>query len=71
MSRELAANVYVDGVLYEAGSTPPKDVAEKITNPKAWGESSTPAPADPPADDAPAPKPAKKAAAKKTASSGS
>lgn len=37
MARELSANVYVDGVLYgPAGESPPKDVAERITNPKAW-----------------------------------
>lgn len=34
--RKLAANVYVDGVLHPAGSTPPKDAADRITNPKAW-----------------------------------
>lgn len=39
MARKLAANVYVDGVLHLAGSSPDKDAAEKITNPKAWGES--------------------------------
>lgn len=37
MSRKLIANVYVDGVLYgPAGKSPSKDVAERITNPKAW-----------------------------------
>lgn len=36
--KELAANVYVGGVLYPAGSIPPEDVAEQIDNPKAWGE---------------------------------
>lgn len=39
MARKLAANVYVDGVLHVAGSSPDKGVAEKITNPKAWGGS--------------------------------
>lgn len=34
--RVLAAFVYVDGTGYPAGSTPPDDVAEQITNPKAW-----------------------------------
>lgn len=34
--RALAANVYVDGVLYPAGSVPPGKVARAITNPKAW-----------------------------------
>lgn len=37
MARKLTANVYVDGVLYgPAGKSPSKDVAEQITNPKAW-----------------------------------
>lgn len=36
--RKLAANVYVDGQLHEAGSTPPKEVADRIDNPKAWGD---------------------------------
>lgn len=55
MARQLAKNVYVGETLYRAGSTPPKDVAEQITNPAAWGDTdakadSAPAPADPPAD---------------------
>ena len=37
--KKLAANVYVGSVLYEAGSSPEKEIAEQITNPKAWGES--------------------------------
>ena len=36
MTRALAGNVWVDEVLYKAGTVPPKDVAERITNPKAW-----------------------------------
>lgn len=36
MSKKLAKNVIVDGVLYGAGTVPPKDVADEITNPKAW-----------------------------------
>jgi hypothetical protein len=36
--KKLAANVWVDGVLYLADSSPEKDVADQITNPKAWGE---------------------------------
>lgn len=36
MSRVLAMNTTVDDVTYPAGSTPPEDVAAKITNPKAW-----------------------------------
>lgn len=43
MARQLAANVYVGDTLYPAGSTPPKDIAEQITNPKAWGDTDTPA----------------------------
>lgn len=35
--RKLAANVYVGDQFHEAGSTPPKEVADQITNPKAWG----------------------------------
>lgn len=35
--KKLAGNVYVNGTLYEAGSTPPADVADQITNPKLWG----------------------------------
>ena len=30
--------VYVDGVAYGPDNEPPADVAEQITNPKAWGE---------------------------------
>jgi len=37
MARKLAQNVNFYGVLYSAGSTPPKDVADRITNPNAWG----------------------------------
>lgn len=36
MARKLTKNVYVGETLYRAGSTPPKDIAEQITNPKAW-----------------------------------
>jgi hypothetical protein len=32
----LATDVYVDGTRYEKGSTPPKAIAARITNPKAW-----------------------------------
>lgn len=38
MSRVLAHNVWVGETLCLAGSTPPKEIAEQITNPKAWGE---------------------------------
>lgn len=38
--KKLAVNVTVGGETYPAGSTPPADVAEQITNPKAWGEDS-------------------------------
>jgi hypothetical protein len=36
--RKLARNVWVGGRFYEAGSTPPKEDADQITNPKAWGD---------------------------------
>jgi hypothetical protein len=36
VTRALAGNVWVDDVLYKAGTVPPPDVAERITNPKAW-----------------------------------
>jgi hypothetical protein len=36
--RKLAQNVWVGGRFYEAGSTPPKEDADLITNPKAWGD---------------------------------
>lgn len=52
MSKQLAVNVQVDGVLYEAGSTPPKDIADQIDNPKAWatGDESVPEPEASPYD---------------------
>lgn len=34
--KKLAANVWVNGEFHEAGSTPPKEVADQIANPKAW-----------------------------------
>lgn len=54
MAKELTANVYIDGVLYEAGTTPPKEVADQISNPKVWAESEEPK------------APAKKAASRKS-----
>jgi len=44
MTRKLVRNVQVDGVWYRPGDTPPADVAERITNPKAWA-GDEPAPA--------------------------
>lgn len=41
-SRKLAATVHLDGEVYEAGTKVPADIAKRIDNPKAWGE--TPAP---------------------------
>lgn len=38
MARKLAANVYVGETLYRAGTSPEKEIADQITNPKAWGE---------------------------------
>lgn len=51
MSKKLAMNTTVEGETYAAGTVPPAEVAEKITNPKAWGE--TPADDDTPAEDEP------------------
>lgn len=36
MARKLAANVYVGEDLYRAGTSPAKEIADQITNPKAW-----------------------------------
>lgn len=36
MGKKLARNVNVDGVTYLAGEEPPADIAEQITNEKAW-----------------------------------
>jgi hypothetical protein len=36
MSKQLATNVTVEGTTYKAGSTVPKDVADKIDHPRAW-----------------------------------
>jgi hypothetical protein len=36
--KKLAAYVHVGGEVYKPGDTPPKDVAEEITNPLAWGK---------------------------------
>lgn len=41
MARKLAKNVYVGETLYMAGSTPPKEDADQITNPAAWGDDSS------------------------------
>lgn len=57
--RKLAAVVYVDGVAYGPDNQPPADVADQITNPKAWGE-------EPDADGGTKKAPAKKAAASKS-----
>lgn len=45
MARTLAANVYVGEELYRAGTSPAKEIADQITNPKAWadGKGSEPA----------------------------
>lgn len=34
--KSLAVNVTVGGETFLAGSTPPKEIADQITNPKAW-----------------------------------
>lgn len=36
MSKKLTANVHVAGRYFEAGTTPPKEFADQITNPAAW-----------------------------------
>lgn len=36
MPKQLAMNVTVGDQTYEAGSTPPPEIAEQITNPRAW-----------------------------------
>jgi hypothetical protein len=35
-SKVLATDVHIDGKVYAAGTTPPADVAERISNPKSW-----------------------------------
>lgn len=72
MARKLAANVYVGETLYRAGTSPEKEIADQITNPKAWGEDEDgnalpDVDTDADGDDAPAP--AKKTAAKRPAAS--
>ena len=37
--RQLATTVHVNGQVYGPGDDVPADVAEQITNEKAWGES--------------------------------
>lgn len=37
MPRVLATDVYVAGQRYAAGTTPPDEIARRITNPAAWG----------------------------------
>lgn len=41
MGSKLNANVWVGGVLYRKGTTPPGDVAAKVTNPKVWATPSS------------------------------
>ncbi len=36
--KKLAVNVTVGGDTYEAGTVPPAEVADQISNPKAWGD---------------------------------
>lgn len=38
MTQKLAANVTVGRETFPAGSTPPKEVADLIDNPKAWAD---------------------------------
>ena len=62
--RTLAATVHVNGVVYPAGASVPAEVADQITNPKAWGEE--PAKSEPKGDDSgkSEPKPKSKGKAK-------
>lgn len=46
MARRLAANVWVGSEFFAAGSVPPKEYAEQITNPAAWGDTAPDEPAD-------------------------
>lgn len=48
MGRTLNATVIVGEVAYLAGSVPPDDVAEQITNPAAWAQEEDETPARPP-----------------------
>jgi hypothetical protein len=57
-SKALAVNVTVGGETYPAGSTPDEEIADQITNPKAWGD-------EPDVEASDEAKPAKKAAAKR------
>lgn len=41
--RRLATHVHVRGVVYGPDSDVPPEVAEKISNPKAWADEPTPA----------------------------
>lgn len=40
--RKLTSNVWVDGTLHLAGSSPEKAVADQITNPNAWSAEAEP-----------------------------
>lgn len=63
--RELAVSTAVGGVVYEAGTVPPPEVAEQITNPACWGDAPEP---DDATDDEPSKPAAKKAAPRKSSS---
>lgn len=47
MGKKLAKNVHVGGEVYGPGSEVPDDVAEQITNPKAWEDEADEKPARP------------------------
>lgn len=59
MARKLANTVIVGGVTYAAGSTPPAEVTEKITNPYAWADDGEATPSESERTSEPA-KPARK-----------
>lgn len=46
MARQLSATVILDGVSYPKGSAPHREVADRITNQRAWTE--TPTATEPP-----------------------
>lgn len=66
MGKKLTQTVHVDGITYGPDDDVPAKVAERITNPSAWGESDdaeatvVPTPATDASDGDVAPKPAPK-----------
>lgn len=67
--RKLVTYVHVNGQVYGPDSDVPADVAERITNPKAWGEQEADKASSESEDSGSAAKKTSKAPAKKTSSS--